>query len=424
MHWVCYTEIQGLYAAAARQAGLAPADRPVVVLREGRVYDGCREAFAAGLVVGALERQARRDAPRAVITDLALLDAAPAAACWWEECLAHTPYIEPLAPHQLYLALPTPGQALTAPLRAEATALQQAAAAHGFVAFTGVAPSKVVARAAALACREGWLLRRPGQARAGPGAAPPATLQFVRPGEEAGFLAPLPLHLLPSPPEVQRRLARLGLHSIGEAARIPEGEWLRQLGPLGRQLALWSRGVDRDPVKAVYPFRQLQRRRQFAPELRDRDQLERVIAQLAAALARELNQAGEGCQQVSLLLEQAEGPPLQQVRILTRLQQAAWPLQQALQLLLGQAAAAGPVVSAVTVSVGLIAPMPWRQLDLWEDAGRSEREERLQQALALLYERFPVRVVGLGPRQSTSWREQMLQFADPYRWGRKGAGAG
>jgi hypothetical protein len=60
--------------------------------------------------------------------------------------------------------------------------------------------------------------------------------------------------------------------------------------------------------------------------------------------------------------------------------------------------------------------MPWQQLDLWDDSGRREREERLERALSLLHERFPARMVGLGPRGDVSFKEQMLQFVDPYRW--------
>jgi len=107
-------------------------------------------------------------------------------------------------------------------------------------------------------------------------------------------------------------------------------------------------------------------------------------------------------------------------------------VQQALQQLLGQALAqaacgaespgaaagwdAGVPVTALAVELGLIGPMPWRQMDLWDDGGQSERSERLESALTLLHERFPARLVGLGPRREVSFKEQMLQFVDPYRW--------
>jgi hypothetical protein len=163
MQWVCYVEVQGLYAAVARKAGLVPADRAVVVLRAGRVFDGCREAFSGGLVLGAPARQALRDAPHAAQVDFAAIDCAGAARTWWDRCLAHTPYLEPGEPHQLFLSLPTPGDELTPAVKAEVAELLAEAARHGFVAFAGIGTSKLVARAAAMSCKEGWLLRRPGR---------------------------------------------------------------------------------------------------------------------------------------------------------------------------------------------------------------------------------------------------------------------
>ncbi len=441
VQWVCYIEVQGLYARVARTAGLVPDERPVVVLREGRVYDGCREAFVTGLTLGAPARQALRDAPRAVRVDLSELDPQHAARAWWDRCLAHTPYIEPGAPHQVFLALPSPGDALTPAVKAEAAKLAKMAAAFGFVAFAGVGTSKVVARAAALACKEAWLLRRQGQAaRTGIAGQPrrgrqPETIAFVEPGAEARFLAPLPVSCLPVPPEVQRRLVRLGIRTIGEAARIAEGEWLRQLGPVGRQVWLWSRGVDQEPVRPAYPPRTLQRRVEFAPEVRNRDHLEQVAGRSVALLAHQLAQKGEGAQQVALTLEPVGGLPVRTARTLAKLQQEPYPLQQAVRTLLQQALEqiggsrespdpaagwdGGIPIAALEVELGLIGPMPWQQLSLWDDPGRSEREERLHRALMLLHERFPVRIVGLGPRQDISWRERMLQFSDPYRWARQ-----
>jgi hypothetical protein len=429
MQWVCYIEVQGLYAGAARAAGLAPADRPVVVLREGRVFDGCREAFAGGLVLGAPARQALRDAPRAVQVEYADLDPAAAARALWDRCLANTPYIEPREPHQLFLSLPSPEAALTAAVRAEATGLIEAAGAFGFVAFAGVAPSKLVARAAALACKEDWLVRRPG-ARGRTLA--PQTVAFVQPGEEQRFLAPLPSGYLPAPADVLRRLARLGMNSIGEVARIPESEWIRQLGTMGRQIHRWSRGVDPELVRPCYPPRSIERRVEFSPEVRDRDHLESVVSRGANLLARQLTGKGEGCQQAVLRLEVVDGPPVLVSRTLAKLQQEPYPIAQALLGLLREALAqvsggrdspgsaagwdGGVPVQALVMELGTIGPMPWQQMDLWDDGARRERQERLERALTLLHERFPARMVGLGPRQDVTFREQMLQFVDPYRW--------
>ena len=418
MRWICSVEIQGLYAAAAG----AGDGRPVVVIREGRVYDGCRDAFAAGLLLGSPAHQVLRDVPRALQVDWAEIRAAAHARAWWDQCLAHTPYVEPVEPHTVYLALPSPEPGLTKALRAEVGRLVERAASYGFVAFAGVGSSRLVARAGALTCKEGYLLRRPGAAGRTPGGA--ERIAFVAPGEEERFLAPLPLAYLPGPIDVKRRLARLGLSTIGEVARVPESEWVRQLGPRGRQIWSWSRGIDPEPVRPAYPPRRLTRRIEFGGEVRDRDLLERELKRAVQPLVKQLEAKGEGCQLVALIVERGGGPALHAERTLPKLQQATFPIQQALQTLLDQVLTGLETeleATAITAEVGLIGPMPWQQMDLWDDRIRRERQERLERALTLLHERFPGRVIGLGPRQETSWREQMLQYADPYRWSTRGA---
>lgn len=482
MRWICWVEIQGLYAAAVREAGLAEGGRPIAVLRGGRVFDGCREAFAAGLQLGSPARQVLRDVPRAALVEFADVDAAARARAFWDRCLAHTPYVEPVEPHQVLLDLPLPdgpdgsagGRAqgrVSRRLQEEVRALAEAAASFGFAVFVGVGTSRLVARAAARALRAEFLERRPGtlpqrleavrlagprpagsgqtggrqagvgqvgvcqagvgqaggrqagdrQAGIGQAERPALQIAIVPPGEEARFLAPLPIGFLPCPPEVRRRLRQLGLARIGEAAQVSEDEWVRQLGPQGRMVARWSRGIDPEPVKPAWPPRRLARRSELGG-VRDRDPLERELSRSAALLAAQLDRRGEGCQLVGLILELADGRVLHAERTLPRLRHTAYPIQQGLHTLLAQVLdglGEPPEVAAVTAEVGLIGPVDWRQMELWDDRLRRERQERIEGALALLHERFPARVIGLGLRTPLSWREQMLQYADPYRWSRK-----
>ncbi|BAD40873.1 hypothetical protein [Symbiobacterium thermophilum] len=538
MRWICWVEIQGLYAAAAREAGLAEAERPVVVLRGGRVFDGCREAFAAGLRLGSPARQVLCDVPGATVVEWADVDATARARAFWDRCLAHTPYVEPVEPHQALLGLPLPDdpdglpggwapggwapggwapggwapggwapggrapggrapggwapggwapggwapggwapggraqgaeggrrQAADRRLQAELKALAEAAASFGFAAFAGAGSSRVVARAAARALRAEFLEWRPGTApqrlegaqviaprQAGGGGigsrhagglaigrpeggredagrragvrrleGPAVRIAIVSPGAEARFLAPLPVTFLPLPPEVQRRLQQLGITRIGEAARVSEDEWARQLGLQGRQISRWSRGIDPEPVKPAWPPRRLARRSELGG-VRDRDPLERELSRSAALLAAQLDRRGEGCQQVGLILELADGRVLHAERTLPRLRHTAYPIQQGLHALLTQlldGLRESVEVAAVTAEVGLIGPVDWRQMELWDDRLLRERRERIEGALSLLHQRFPARVIGLGMHTPTSWREQMLQYADPYRWSRK-----
>ncbi len=68
----------------------------------------------------------------------------------------------------------------------------------------------------------------------------------VPPEEEAEFLSPLPLSRL-GRDEVLETLRRWGLKTIGEFAKLPEGEVVARLGEPGRMLHQAARGIDPTP---------------------------------------------------------------------------------------------------------------------------------------------------------------------------------
>ena len=72
-------------------------------------------------------------------------------------------------------------------------------------------------------------------------------------GEEAAFLAPLPLLRLSPELEIAETLARWGIRSIGDFARLPEGEVASRLGEMGRELHATARGFDPRPLEPRLP---------------------------------------------------------------------------------------------------------------------------------------------------------------------------
>src|SRR5207244_2309623 len=99
--------------------------------------------------------------------------------------------------------------------------------AIGSPARTGIAASKLASRVAAEL---------------------PQTPTVVKPGEEASFLAPLPLARLSPEMGAAAMLQRFGLESIGDLARLPESEIASRLGEIGRELHFAARGVDPRPL--------------------------------------------------------------------------------------------------------------------------------------------------------------------------------
>jgi protein ImuB len=66
----------------------------------------------------------------------------------------------------------------------------------------------------------------------------------VPPGEDARFLAPLPLDVLPLSEELFELLAALGLETVGELAALDAGGVEARLGAAGVAAHRWARGLD------------------------------------------------------------------------------------------------------------------------------------------------------------------------------------
>ncbi|HEV7425769.1 MAG TPA: DNA polymerase Y family protein [Thermoanaerobaculia bacterium] len=76
----------------------------------------------------------------------------------------------------------------------------------------------------------------------------PKSPTVVPQGEEATFLAPLPLTRLSPELEAAAMLQRFGLASIGDLAKLPESEIASRLGEVGRELHWAARGIDPRPL--------------------------------------------------------------------------------------------------------------------------------------------------------------------------------
>jgi protein ImuB len=76
----------------------------------------------------------------------------------------------------------------------------------------------------------------------------PKSPTVVPAGDEANFLAPLPLARLSPEMEAATMLQRFGLKSIGDLARLPESEIASRLGEIGRELHWAARGIDPRPL--------------------------------------------------------------------------------------------------------------------------------------------------------------------------------
>ncbi len=110
--------------------------------------------------------------------------------------------------------------------------LMNAAEAAGLPARVGIASSKLAARVASSL---------------------PDPPVIVPAGEEAAFLAPLPLQRLAPEVDVAETLERWGVRSVGDFARLPPSRIASRLGRLGRELHSTARGLDPRPLMPREP---------------------------------------------------------------------------------------------------------------------------------------------------------------------------
>ena len=203
-------------------AGL-PGERGVVAAAsyEARVF-GVRSAMPLS--------RARRLCPTAVFVPCDFAAYREASKAVFNILDHYSPIIEPIALDEAYLDC-TGQEALMGPPDKVAVRLRDEVKAKcGLDLSIGVASSKLVAKVASE-------LRKP------------RGLVVVPPGEEAAFLAPLPLSKLPGcGPATVARLERLGVRTIGDLAALPDPLLGELFGKYGRALGAHARGIDLNPV--------------------------------------------------------------------------------------------------------------------------------------------------------------------------------
>jgi DNA polymerase-4 len=185
-----------------------------------------------------------------------------------------TPLVEPISIDEAFLDV-TGSQALFGD--GEAIGRQIRAAIRdevGLTASVGVATTKLVAKVASD-------LRKPD------------ALVVVPPGEEAAFLAPLPItRLWGVGVRTAEALREFGVTTIGDLAGLEQPVLERRFGKIGGALTARARGVDPDPVSDRAPAKSIGHEHTFDVDTSDRDVIERTLLAMAEGVAGRLRASG------------------------------------------------------------------------------------------------------------------------------------
>jgi DNA polymerase-4 len=185
-----------------------------------------------------------------------------------------TPRVEPVSIDEAFLDV-AGSEGLFGDGPAIATAIKRAIREElELTASVGVAGTKLVAKVASE-------LRKPDG------------LVVVPLGEEAAFLAPLPIaRLWGVGPQTRARLADYGVRTIGDLAALPADVLVRRLGPHGPELRARAQGIDPSPVSDGQDAKSVSHEHTFAVDTNDRDEIERSLLALSEGVSGRLRAAG------------------------------------------------------------------------------------------------------------------------------------
>jgi DNA polymerase-4 len=253
----------------------------------------------------------------------------------------------------------------------------------GLPSSIGIASNKLVAKIATEVGK-----------KAGKGDRPPFGLTIVPRGEERSFLATLPMEMLWGVgPKTSKKLASLGMRTIGDIAGWPSSALAAAFGEYGRELGRRARGEDDRMVVTEHEAKSMSQETTFARDVRDDRELERTLRRLAAEVAGDLRHANLAGATVRLKLRWPDFTTLTRQTTLTQRSNDETEIAVTAIKLLKSVRRSGQAVRLIGVGVtGLGYPV--RQLELWSPG--QEKRRRLIAAIDALRGKYGDQVIQRG----------------------------
>ncbi|HZS13581.1 MAG TPA: DNA polymerase IV [Candidatus Dormibacteraeota bacterium] len=382
---IIHLDLDAFYASVEQLRRPELRGRPVIV---GGVHDANGRVITTRGVVSAASYEARRFGVHSAMPLATAMRLCPQAAVVPVDFTAYreksaqifaiaravTPLVEPLSLDEAYLDVTGSRLRFGEPQDIAARLRDEILATTELHASFGVATSKVVAKVASD-------LRKP------------RGFVVVPPGEEAAFLAPLPVRRLPGlGPAAERALEGLGITTLGQLAALPREVVQRRLGEHAGT-SLWDRaqGVDGGEVSVPGRPKSVSREETFFHDVADRAVLAEQMRHLAADVGRRLRQGEWRGRTVTLKLRYSDFTTLsRQVSLPSPTDADVLIAGTGMRLL--DACWTGDPVRLLGVGVSSLEDAS--QLDLFDAS--LQRDERLDHVLDQLRSRFGDRAVHRG----------------------------
>ncbi len=195
----------------------------------------------------------------------------------------------------------------------------------------------------------------------------PAGLTVVRPGEEAAFLAPLPVRVLwgIGPVTAERLDRELQIVTVGDLARADPAEVTARFGKQGARMLRHARGEDSRPVVSEHEVKSISQERTFARDIDRLETLKRSLWHMCQRVAERLARGELAAGTVSIKMRYADFSTLtRQMRLMVPTDDEIEIYRAALALF-ERAWERGRPVRLLGVGGSQLVP-PSGQLPLWE----------------------------------------------------------
>lgn len=228
----------------------------------------------------------------------------------------------------------------------------------------------------------------------------PRGITVVLPGSEAAFLAPLGVRAMSGiGPATERRLAAMGIRTLGQLAQADPKRLRGTLGAWGPELRLRASGEERQAVASRAVGREaksVSNERTFAHDLMNERDVRAALSLVCSMVGRRMRRAGLVGATVTVKLKYDIASTRTAQTALGDPTDDEGRFGPVAQRLLGQLWGEGMGVRLVGVGLSELSPRSApAQLELFAD-DESPRERRLHQATDLVRERFGDGALALG----------------------------